>query len=344
MAFLPLVVCYYYQKLPVERQTLRARDSYLLWVMVPVFTSIAIRGYYMGADTGSYIDDFYRFASMDFDSAVMDTRMEPGFVFFSKSIALITSSAKIFQVIYTSIYFVCIYSFIKRFEGTIPFYFLFFFITLGEYLFFFTGVRQCLAISVCLYSYKYIIEKKWVYFVPIIALMYTIHHSVIFFVIVYFLVHFKVSKYNIVLYFITLYFASTYLVDAQSYLNERLDYTYEIEQADSGGIFLTLIALFSAASYHQFSKKMATDSTIRYLFNINIITLFFWVLRLQTRVAERPSFYFLPFSCVLFAYLYTKTKNKSAKYIMIIIPVVYYLYRFTGTFITFVPYKTFFFD
>ena len=37
---------------------------------------------------------------------------------------------------------------------------LFLFATLGSYTFMFTGVRQCLAMSVCFYSYRFIKGKK----------------------------------------------------------------------------------------------------------------------------------------------------------------------------------------
>lgn len=342
----PLLVLYKYKtKVGIaDDLNLKVRNKYLLWSMLPVFLIIAIRGYHMGADTGIYIDDFYRFASMTFDQGIADTRQEAGFVMFVKALSYVISSAKLFQVVYTLIYFLCFYSFLKRLDDDIPFYSLYFFITLGGYLFFFTAVRQCLAISLCLFAFKYVAEKKWFYFFPILALAYSLHHSAALFAIVYPMATLKVNRYNMLLYLVVLYFASTYLVDAQEYLNQQLNYDYEIEKVDSGAVFLVLISILSYLSYKTLFRSKLPDKIVSVFFNINIITLFFWTLRLQTRVAERPSFYFLPFSCVLFAFLVKDLKNEVFRFGVIIVPLLYYLYRFTSTFITFVPYRTFFFD
>lgn len=345
VALLPLLVCHRYDKLPEHTKTLKIRDQYLFWTLIAIFLTIAFRHYSMGTDTNGYLEDFVRFANLDWKAAIDDTRMEPGYVVFSKIIAYITSSPKVFQVIYVAIYFLCYYSFVQKFEGLLPFYFLFFFVALGEYTFFFTGVRQCLAISLCLFSYRFVLSKKWYFFLLTIAVAYTIHHSVVLFLIVYPLSNRKITYYNILLYLGVLYFASNYLLLAQMYLNDKLDYNYEIEAIDSGLIFMLLLFALTIISFiYVIYKNRNVNKIITILFNVNIVTLFFWVLRLQTRVAERPSFYFLPFSCMLFAYVLKDCKDNIVRIGMVIVPLLYFAYRFTTTFKLFVPYKTFFFD
>lgn len=344
VAILPLIIAQKYNSLATSVRTEQKRNKYLLWSMMPIFMMIAFRGYAMGSDTGTYLDDFYRFANLSFKDAFEDTRMESGYVIFVKLVAYVTDSAKVFQVIYSSIYYFCFYQFLKKLDNDIPFHVLFFFVTLGEFLFFFTGVRQCLAISLCLLSFRFVIEKKLIYFVLMLALIFNIHHSAALFAVVYPMANMKVTKYNMALYLILLYFASTYLFKAQEFLNNQLNYNYEIEETDSGFIFLALISSMSYIAYKYIYKGRSTEELLSIIFNINIITLFFWVLRLQTRIAERPSFYFLPFSCVMFAYMTRKVTDKTVLIMVYIVPFAYYIYRFFGTYKLFANYTTFFFE
>lgn len=345
LALIPLWTCHKYELVSEYQKNLGIRNKYLFWSMFVVFAAIALRHSSIGTDTGGYLEDFLRFGKLGWQDAIDDTRQESGFVIFTKLTSFITSSSKIYQIIYTLIYFTCYYQFAKRLEGKLPFYFLFYFVTLGEFTFFLTGVRQCIAISLCLLSFRYVMEKKWYYFAAIMTLAFTFHHSVVLFFIVYPMANLKVTKYNMILYLIVLYFASTYLLEAQMYLNDRLDYNYEIEETeDSGMIFLLLISILSFLSYHIVFKSKSIGRFMVAVFNVNIVTLFFWFLRLQTRVAERPSFYFLPLSCVLFAYMLRDCKNAMLRLGIIAIPFLYYTYRFFTTFKLFVPYKTFFFE
>ena len=341
VVLLPLLACYGYQTLPSQQKNTVERNKLLLWTLFLSFLLVAIRGNEMGPDTLGYWESFSRFSAMSWIDAFEDTRMEMGFVVFTKLIGYVTSSPEVFQVICTTIYFICFYQFAKSFEGDVPFYFLFFFISLGEY-FFFTGIRQCLAISLVLLSYRFVIERKLVWFLAIIALAYTIHHSVLLFLVAYPMANMKVNFFNMACYLVVLLAATTYLEAAQSFLNEQLEYNYEIEKTDNGGIFLVLISILTYFSYVTLYKGVKKNKFMGLLFNLNIVTLFFWVLRLQTRVAERPSFYFLPFSCMLFAYMVKNTRDQLIKWGLILVPLVYYLYRLTSTFKMYLPYKSFF--
>ena len=342
IALIPLLACYRYQSLSTLQKKGKVRDRMLFWAMFAVFLFIAIRGGMMGADTFGYWGDFVRFRGMGWKDAIGDTRMEAGFVIFTKLVGYITPLPQVYQLICTSIYLYCFYQFAKIFEDEIPFYFLFFFVVLGEYVFFFTGIRQCIAISLSLLLFRYVLERKLIPFLAIMALAFTIHHSVALFLIAYPIANFKVTWYNMMAYLVILYFASRDLEAAQVFINEQLQYEYEIEQTDNGGIFLALLLILTFFSYTGLYKSINARKYLSVLFNLNIVALFFWVIRLQTRVAERPSFYFLPFSCILFSYMLKNNRNSIIRLGLIIVPLAYYLYRFTTTFKIFVPYQSFF--
>ena len=78
------------------------------------------------------------------------------------------------------------------------------------------------------------------------------------------------------------------------------------------------------------------------LINIGLIATLFWILRLATRIAERPSFYFLMFLFAAFTYAINNiknTKDKSAiKIIVIILALGLFIYRLAINQTDFVPY------
>ena len=77
--------------------------------------------------------------------------------------------------------------------------------------------------------------------------------------------------------------------------------------------------------------------------NINFITLSLWFLRLYTRIAERPSYYFMFFSCIFYANALNNImdvkKRKIYKIIIFILTMLLYVYRLNTNFKELIPYE-----
>lgn len=343
LALWPLLMYRCYNRLSEGNKTISRRNTYLFWAMLPMFLAIGLRDVSLGADTSTYWMHFEGLRTMTLIEAYTDTRMEWGYVLLVKLISdYISSSPEIYQILVTLIYFWGFYSFAKLMEDDSPFLFIFFVMTLGMFTFMYTGIRQCIAISLCLYSFRFILVRKWWYFAFILLIAYNIHHSAILFVMAYPMVTRELSVKNFILYIIGLGVASAYLVQAQFFLNEQLEYNYEIEKVDSGLAFLSILCMMSYFAFKYIRKEGVINQLLLAFFNLNIVTLFFWFLRLQTRVAERPSLYFLPVSCALFAVMFKSVNNKSIRFVICSVALFLYVYRFMGTFKGFIPYHTFF--
>ena len=272
-------------------------------------------------------------------------RLEEGFLIFTNFIStFITKSPLVYQIIYTLIYLAGTWSFACELEEDDAFLFSFFFATLGLFTFMFTAVRQCIAISICLISYRYVKKRQLLPFLLLIALAFTFHKSSVLFIAVYILNNRKITFPNIAIYGVCTYLATNYLFEIQEWFNETLDYEYTIEQTSNGGIFLIILALLTAFSFIMlWDAKLLDTSCGKAFMNINFIALLLWILRIQTRVAERPSFYFLFFSCALFSYSLNRVKDRQiyfvAKIAIVILCLLLYVYRFSTNFASFVPYR-----
>lgn len=344
VAIWPLFMMYFYEKTKGVNQG-KPSNIMIISTALPMFILIAFRSESIGADTLMYSRHFVESIGKTLPEMIAVTRMEEGYLVFVRVVGLITHSPYIYQVICSVIYIISFVSFASQLKGKDAFMFFYFVCTLGLFFFFFTGVRQCLAISICLFSYQYLLRKKYWVLVPLILLAYTFHKSAILFAIILFIWNKNLKWSNFLLYIILVFFVGRYLLELQMWFNESLDYNYEIEDVGGGQIFLALLSIITVISYSVIKRVEGTNIYTKALFNINIITIAFWILRLQTRVAERPSFYFLAFSCALFAYSTNqfpkKGPNSLYRYVILVVTLLLYIYRLYTNYSSFIPYSSF---
>lgn len=312
--------------------------------MIPMFIMIGFRAPNMGADTGTYIRHFESVVNTPLDIAIANTRMETGYIIFIKFIGTyITQEPLGYQLICTLIYFLGVFSFANQQEDKDAFLFIYFFCTLGLFTFMFTGVRQCIAISICLLAYPCVKKNQLIRFLVCVLLAFFFHKSALLFVFVYFIRQRKITFYNVMLYGVLVWLSTLYLESIQSWFNEQFEYDYAIEETGSGGIFLLILLMLTIFSGVCLRSQMNINENIRTLFNINFIAIFFWILRLFTRVAERPSYYFLFFSCALVAFSLNRITNTRKhvllKIVIIGLALLLYYYRMRTNFVSLVPYR-----
>lgn len=320
----------------------KIRWKYIFIAALPMFFLIAFRNQNIGADTGMYIDSFKRIMSTSWSDLTDKFDMEAGYLYFVKLITIFTDNPLLYQVIYVTIYLLALTSFANQLDDN-HFLFLFLFGTLGMYTFMFTGVRQCLAISICLFSFRLIKNRKILWFAILMLIAFYFHKSSILFIAAYFIYTRKLSFSNLFIYLAFLLFSIANLSIIQEWFNEQLEYNYEIEDVGGGIIYLiVLVAIMVFVIFFAIYNKQLTRK-YNGLINIGIIAVVFWVLRLFTRVAERPSYYFLPFIFAAFAYSLSNLKSaKEKEYIrlvVILVALALFAYRFMTNFSTYIPYS-----
>lgn len=331
------------------KKYLRKRWAWLFLAALPMFALIAMRAPSMGNDTGTYLKFFKEIVAVHWSEIFTYNQatyqFEPGFVVFEKLVSCITHNPQVYQVIYTSIYLLAVVYYANQLEKA-NFSFLFFFATLGIYTFMFTGVRQCLAMSICLFSYKFIKERKLIRFLLLLLLAFVFHKSAILFIAAYIIFNRKIGWLNTLIYAAFGALAFLYIETFQEWFNDTLDYDYGIEETESGLIFLLVVTAITVFSYFTilYYKKQTKESSG--LLNIGVITVILWVLRLATRVAERPSYYFMFFTAAMLCYG-LDAPNKSRDRIIYKIAVygacmLLFVYRFLTNFSALVPYQIFF--
>lgn len=309
--------------------------------VLPMFILIAFRDESIGADTGSYLREFTEMIDKPWSMIFYQTREEHGFRIFVKLMTYVTKSPLVYQVICTIIYLIGFVSFLYHldFDAAWP---LFFFATTGVYTFMFTGNRQCIAMGICLFAYQFVKRRKLIRFLICIALAFCFHRSAVIFIMVYLIYKRKFSPFNILLYSGITVGAVLLLEQIQKLFNQLLDSNYEIEKTGNGWVFFTFLTVMTVASIIVIYTNKARTFEADGLINISVISVAFWILRLFTRVAERPSYYFLFFSVALFGFAVNAVLEKRDKMIIKVaafaLCMALYIYRFLTNFSSFIPY------
>ncbi|MBR5202239.1 MAG: EpsG family protein [Clostridia bacterium] len=310
----------------------RRRFRWLLLASLPMFILIAFRAPVIGPDTGVYNLNFIEMVQKSWDDIDFNTRMEQGYLIFTKLITYITQDVLVFQIIYTAIYWIIISDFANQLEKG-NFFFLFIYATIGLYLFMFTGVRQCLAMCICLLSYRFIKKRKLIPFVILILLAVSFHKSAILFLAAYILYAIRFNILTIFGYIVAAVIAYFNIGSIQEWFNNQLDYDYELQFAGNG--YVAIIIMFCVTAFSTFAvlNQPHRSKDVDGLLNIGIITMMFWFLRLATRTAERPSFYFMFFLAAIFTDSIEQTRTQRehsiVKTILVLLFLLYFIYRVT---------------
>ena len=347
IAIWPLIIQYMYKHRPLyfgEKQV--EKNKYIILALIPFFLVLAFRGERMGADAGTYVRHFMRMTYTPLKVEMATSRMEIGYLIFVKLLTYITQNGLIYQIMCVTCMFFGMYTFLKELEIEDALLYIYFYCTLGLFFFMFTGTRQCLAMGICLFSYKLLTKKQYLKFILCMLLAFCFHKSAVLFIMVLFMYNKKINIFNTIIYCSVVVIAGRNINSIQEWFNDTLEYNYEIEYTGSGMIFLIvllLLSVFSMIMIYNRDGGFNRNVNTRVLININFITLVLWVLRLQTRVAERPSYYFMFFSCALYAHALNTIKDSKERNLFKMIicgfTMLLFIYRLKTNFAVLIPYE-----
>lgn len=309
-----------------------------LIAILPMFLLFVLRNKSMGTDTFGYVRAFqYSIPKHSFQELLRgdygDT--EVGYLIYVKVITLFTNNYTIFFLINGIIIFGALLHFAFRYTEN-PFVFFFLFIALGTYAFINTGLRQSLAIAICIFAFDFVRNRKLIPFLLLVLLAYFFHKSAMVFLLIYPLGSIKQTDWMIFTYVILAVVFVAGFAAFQGLFNEILGYEYEIEETGNGGIFMIFVfVLCSFSIFMLFDKKEEKEKkdSDALLMQLSLMAVVFWLLRLISRTAERISFYYIIGLYAYFSRAIGIEKDKLSnlcKWLLILASFVLYVYRNVG--------------
>lgn len=318
-----------------EKKQKKLKIWMVIMAILPIFLLFVLRYKHIGADTIGYVRFFekeirtYSWGEL-FNVDLM--RVEVGYRLYVKLISLFTANYTVYFLINGLVIFGILFRFSLKYTKN-PFVFFFLFITLGTYQFMETGLRQALAMAICVFAIDFIKDKKPIRFILLVVLAYFFHKSALIFLMMYPLALIKRLDWMLVAY---VFMAALFVVGFtafQGFFNNLLGYDYTIEETGNGGIFMMFIfVMFAFSLFMMYDKPKEVDGQ-SLIVQLSLMTVVFWFLRLISRTAERISYYFLFGLYIYFsqAVRYDKDKLSSLlKWFLILACLVLFLYRNLG--------------
>lgn len=282
---------------PYNTEMVNNKDNIHLWIgMLSIFFLMALKQPITG-DYSRYATHFMTimYKSLKGQSFLLS---EPGFFYFNRFLRSLTDNSGYFFAMTAGIICFCVGRFILKNADNKRFA-VFFYYTIGLFAFSMAGLRQTLAMSICLFAYSAMKRRKFLQFAVIIAIAFLFHRSAIFFLPAYFIANIK-WKFHTIFGVISLYSVIFLFFDRiYEYIVGWLDYDYGIESTGNGGIFLIILVIISVLTLIYRGKLLELDPNNIIFINLHFTVLALWIFRLFTRTVERPSYYYLYASIIL---------------------------------------------
>lgn len=205
------------------------------------------------------------------------------------------------------------------------------FICLGSMTFAMNGMRQALAMSICLLSYRYARENKFLSFLLIVLIATLFHKSALVFLIVYLMRNMRLNGRSFA-FLATCVSLLLIFADRLAFLYDSLtgeDYEFG-DTFESGGAVVVAIYIIAIVGMLIFSKKLKEPEGF-FPFVLILIGCSFYIGRfLSTQIYERISYYFAYFLMLGFPLMLKDMKEENRFFIraaFVVLSVALFAYR-----------------
>ena len=300
----------------------KARLRFANVIAILLVLQSGLRNVSIGADTGNYMGMFYSHINWSWkdvfnnfiDVYKYGEGKDAGYVLLMKLFSVFSSNYQVFLVFVAVIVFVPLVAFV--YDNTDRIEHLWLALLLYQTLFYsflsITGIRQSIATGLCLWSVKYIKNKKVVPFLILMLMGTLIHSSCLIFLPFYWIAHFKKPRLMFVgmlcLFPILLYLGSTFALQL-AIISGDDRYLLYAEQESSGAmnliIFYFIISLAGFIRYWKDNDYMISNS---HIFNAISLGIFFLPLTLNSANLVRVVQYYSIFSLVLMGSVFAPVK------------------------------------
>lgn len=311
-----------------------SKKQYLFFCCAVIWLIIGLRHYDMGSvDSRNYYSNWILVRDSSFSQikALAEiSDMETGYLYTVAVLSRIFRHPQFVFVLSGLLFSTAIGTFVYKNSDNVIISMLLF-ICLGLYTFILQGLRQGIAISICLFSIEFVKKRKLIPFLLLLALAYCYHRSSIVFGLTYFLYGSELTAKAKIKYLCVaaiLILMAPFLKDTA---NELWEKDYENEAKTGTALVATLTYLIILFAGYLFLSEKNTNKDMSFFVSFTIVGTAFYLLRYtQAQVFERISFYFLAGQIILLPAIVRRFDVFSRKILNVLIvclAVALFLYR-----------------
>ena len=210
------------------------------------------------------------------------------------------------------------------------------YICLGLLTFNMNGMRQAVAMAICLFSYNYAKNKKLVPFLLVVFIAVLVHKTAIFFVLIYFISYLKFNIKSFAIFNIAIIMFVLYADRLVALFDEIVDKNYSEGEPFKDGGYVTLIiyALMLIFAFVVGGKKLS-EKDFSFMLYITILGGVLYLERyLSIQIYERLSYYFFYSSLLILPKSVARIDEEEKPIItttIIILSILLFAYRLYGS-------------
>ena len=321
----------------------KAKKNYLIICGIVLVLFMGLRNPRLGStDTLNYYNNMRRAISAgSWSEYYIENYVESGFQMFVFLLSRVFKYAQALLFITSAIYVFCICFFIYRNSEDLVMS-LVMYITLGLMTFEMQGMRQAIAMSICLLAYELLKGKKYWWFLLTVIFAMQFHRTAIIFLLVLLVFNLGYSTSKLIIVFLSS-IAALLLTDRIIAFGRLLfdrDYTYVKE---TGGYIATLIYILILVFTVLFNQRLKTDKQQSAMFYILFMGTVSYIMRYTgVMIAERISFYFMFSQMAMLpgSLRHIDGRNRAIIKITVHLLMIFlFVYRLNGS--DFLPYRFF---
>ena len=279
--------------------------------------------------SGIGLIDFVRARTLDTEFLTS----EGGFYVYTWILAKIFPSSQFFILVSAIIITFFVMRFIKLYSedyemSTVMY------ICLGLLTFNMNGMRQALAMAICLLAYEFIEKKKFFPFLLTILVATLFHKTAIVFLPFYLIRNIKFNFWHIAIFgviIIGFYMLSDYFVEV---FDEVMDKNYAGDESVDGGGYITVAIYILTIGVSLFYSDCLKNDNIRRCFFLTITGLCLYLARyFSVQIYERMSYFFFYYTIPLLPAAIKEAPEKEKilmRYGAIIMAILLFIYRASG--------------
>ena len=175
------------------------RKLFFLLMLAELGLIMGMRSVNVGEDTVNYYNIYLLCAGAGSLSSLSFLHLEYGYLLLNRALAYFSYSP---QLLFVVTGFFIAFSTLRFIEKNTRIFWLgvIIYVTIGKFFYDMNALRQALAVAILLFSYPFIIKRKFIPFILITVTASFIHTSALFFTIIYFLYPLKLRLTNIFVY------------------------------------------------------------------------------------------------------------------------------------------------
>lgn len=349
LSFLPLLVSCFFKDLNIDK---KQKKYFLIISGIALVVFLGLRDKYIGsADTYNYYSFFEYAKSKSTWSAFRSYKgtymsgfkeTEIGFQIFVWLLSRVTSNGQVIIVVTALIYTVSLIIYIYHNSDDVVLSVVMY-ITLGIMFFEMQGMRQSIAMSICLLSYESLKKNKFVPFAFWVILACFFHKTAIVFSVLWLFRKFTINQKHLFYFSILggsiLVFCNKIISIANNFF--EMDYKNTV---DGGGLVATSIYILTIIFVYAFVPRDRMDQKFSLAFYMMLLGLVCYIVRyFGAQASERISFYFMFSQLIVLPNAICSMSNDKekavTKMIVVLLSIALMIYRLSGS--ELVPYSLF---